>query len=187
MTLNFWRLALLTVYSCILLVILVIDLKHKLVPNVLILPAILLALLAIPLELVIRPVSPSLFALPLIVMRLWGGPALSPAALAMLSLFMGGVIAFGIFLVIWLIAPQGMGAGDVKLAAFVGLITGFPGALVAVCGSFLLGGLVAIGLLLSGRAGRKAVIPFAPFLCLSTFLVLIFGDRLLFWYLGMRG
>jgi len=58
---------------------------------------------------------------------------------------------------------------------------------VAVCGSFLLGGLVAIGLLLSGRAGRKAVIPFAPFLCLSTFLVLIFGDRLLFWYLGMRG
>ncbi len=179
-----WRLVLLAVYSCILLTILVIDLKHRLVPNVLVLPAIALALLAIPLELVIHPVPPSLFALPMILMRLWGGPALSLAALAMLSLFMGGVIAFGIFLLIWLIAPQGMGAGDVKLAAFAGLITGFPGALVAVCGSFLLGGLVALGLLLSGRAGRKTVIPFAPFLCLSTFLVLVFGDRLLFWYLG---
>ena len=180
-----WRLVLLTIYSCVLLVILVIDLEHRLVPNVLVLPAILVALLAIPLELVIYPVPPSLFALPMILMRLWGGPALSPAVLAMISLFAGGVISFGIFLLIWLIAPQEMGAGDVKLAAFAGLITGFPGAVAAVCGSFLLGGLAAIALLLSGKAGRKTTIPFAPFLCLSTFLALVFGNRLLFWYLGM--
>jgi leader peptidase (prepilin peptidase)/N-methyltransferase len=179
------RRVLLTAYASILLVILVIDLERRLVPNVIVLPAIGLAALAVPLELLVKPVPFGHYGLLYVLLRMAGGPALPPPLLGVISLILGGVIAFVIFLVIWLIAPQGMGAGDVKLAAFVGLITGFPVAIAAICGAFLVSGLVALGLLLSRWAGRKSTIPFAPFLAVATVLALIWGDRLLLWYLGM--
>jgi leader peptidase (prepilin peptidase)/N-methyltransferase len=64
------------------------------------------------------------------------------------------------------------------------LVTAFPGALAAVFGSFVLGGVVAIVLLVGGAARRKTLIPFAPFLVITTFLVMVYGDQLLYWYLG---
>ncbi|MBC7257291.1 MAG: prepilin peptidase, partial [Chloroflexi bacterium] len=107
---------------------------------------------------------------------------LNPGQVASVSQLVGGVVAFLIFLLVYLISPQGMGDGDVRLAAFSGLITGFPGALLAVFGSFVLGGVVGVLLLLSGKAGRKTAIPFAPFLVVTTFLVMLYGDVFLRWY-----
>jgi len=59
-----FQLGLYTIYSCILLVITVIDLEHKLVLNAIILPAIVLALLAIPLQYLVKPTPLSHYALP---------------------------------------------------------------------------------------------------------------------------
>jgi len=176
------RLLLSTVYLSILLVILVIDLEHKLVPNVIVLPATLLALLAIPLQLFITPPIFANYGFLALFAR--GSNGLSLPVLSMISQLIGGVVAFGIFFVVWLISPKGMGAGDVKLAGFVGLVTAFPGALAAVFGSFILGGIAAILLLASGKAGRKTAIPFAPFLVIAAFFVMLYGDPLLHWYLG---
>jgi len=177
------RLLLYTVFSSILLVIMVIDLEHKLVLNRIVLPAILLAVLTVPLQRLMAPPLDSHYA---VLWALLGGKAsgLNATQIAMISQLVGGVIAFGIFFIIWLLAPQGMGAGDVKLAAFAGLVTAFPGALAAVFGSFVLGGVVAIVLLVGGAARRKTLIPFAPFLVITTFLVMVYGDQLLYWYLG---
>ncbi|HUV94221.1 MAG TPA: prepilin peptidase [Anaerolineae bacterium] len=177
------RLATATVYSCLMLVILVIDLERRLVLNVIVLPAVGLALLAMPLEWVMVP-RLSEYAL------LWsllgaGKAGLSLAGLTVMSRISGGMFAFLMLLFVRVLAPRGMGAGDVKLAAFLGLITGLPGAIVAILGSFILGGIAAAVLLLARVANRKTPVPFAPFLVVATFPVMIYGDRLLRWYSGL--
>ena len=78
-----------------------------------------------------------------------------------------GLLAYGVgLLVIALIAPRGMGMGDVKLAALIGLVVGSLGLEyvgVAAGAGILFGGVGAIVALIGG-AGRKTGIPFGPFL-----------------------
>lgn len=168
------------VYTCVMVVLFVIDLEHRRVPNVIVLPAIGLALALAPVLAWLAPRYAHYGFLGLLASSTRFGA--SPLALA--GQVAGGVAAFGIFWLIWRVAPQGMGAGDVKLAGFSGLISGFPGALAAVFGSFIIGGVVGAALLLFGRAGRKTAVPFAPFLIVTTFVMVVFGDELLAWYLG---
>lgn len=171
-------LAVATVYSCVMVILFVIDLEHRRVPNLIVLPAIALALTMAPALAWLAPRYAHHGLLEMV------APSLSVAASSLVGQIAGGVTAFAIFWGIWRVAPQGMGAGDVKLAGFAGLIAGFPCALAAVFGSFVLGGVVGAGLLLTGRAGRKTAIPFAPFLIVTTFVVMVCGDALLAWYLG---
>jgi len=176
------RLALLTIYVCLMLVMLVIDLERRLVLNVIVLPATGLALLAIPLEYLMSPRFLHYGLLWLLSSASKMNPSL--AVLTMVSHLLGGIVAFLILLFVRVLAPRGMGAGDVKLAAFLGLVTGFPGAIVAVLGSFVLGGVSALVLLVSGRANRKTPVPFAPFLVIATFVVMVYGDPIVHSYLG---
>ena len=169
-----------TVYSCIMVVLFVVDLEHRRVPNVIVLPATALALTMAPALAWVAPRYAHYGLLELLALS--GAAAIPPLALA--GQVAGGVAAFGVLWLIWRVAPQGMGAGDVKLAAFAGLITGFPGALAAVFGSFIIGGAVGASLLVSGRADRKTAIPFAPILIITAFVTMIYGDDLLAWYLG---
>ncbi|WP_218221757.1 A24 family peptidase [Nesterenkonia sp. Act20] len=79
------------------------------------------------------------------------------------------------FLIVRMISPRALGMGDVKLAVVLGLYAGFLGwatVLVAVVLSFLFGGLISAGLLISGRATAKTVVPFGPFLLLGTAVAL---------------
>lgn len=176
------RMLLYTVYSAILVVIFFIDLEHQLILNIVSLPATGLALLAIPLQaLLMRPPYGSYAFLWLL---LGQGAGWSVPLLVALGAFLGGLIAFGVFWLIWRVTPEGMGAGDVKLAAYAGLITGFPGALFAVFGSWILGGVVAVGLLLARRGGLKTAIPFGPFLVMTTLAMLLFGDTVVLWYIA---
>jgi leader peptidase (prepilin peptidase) / N-methyltransferase len=107
---------------------------------------------------------------------------LAPEVAIMLSQLLGGAAASGIYLLIWLAYPKGMGFGDVELAAFVGLVTGYPGALVAVFASVVLGGFAALGLLVLGKAKRSSYIPYAPFLVVGALLMLLWGEPFLAWY-----
>jgi len=177
-----WQLLLATIYDSLLLVILVIDLEHKLILDVIILPAIGLTVLAILLQAFLPPRFAYYGLLDILTAR--AGWSLSLTQVSMLSQVLGGAVAFLIFLLICIISPQGMGGGDIRLATFSGLITAFPGALAAVFGSFILGGVVSVLLLLTGRATRKTAVPFAPFLVATTFVVYTFGDALLYGYLG---
>lgn len=67
-----------------------------------------------------------------------------------------------------LVNPQGLGLGDVKLAFLIGAALGWPGVPALVLGIFA-AFLPALALLLAGR-GRKATLPFAPFLALGALL-----------------
>jgi leader peptidase (prepilin peptidase)/N-methyltransferase len=80
--------------------------------------------------------------------------------------------------------PRGMGLGDVKLAATMGLFLGrnvAPAILVAL----LAGSLVGLAMIArEGAAARKRAIPFGPFLALGGVVGLLAGDQLVDWYLG---
>jgi leader peptidase (prepilin peptidase)/N-methyltransferase len=92
--------------------------------------------------------------------------------------------AGGLLFLAALAYPRGMGLGDVKLAATMGLFLGrdvAPAILVALLAGALVG-LAMIGR--EGAAARKRAIPFAPFLALGGVVGLLAGDQLLDWYLS---
>jgi leader peptidase (prepilin peptidase)/N-methyltransferase len=83
----------------------------------------------------------------------------------------------------FVVGGVGMGVGDVKLAAVIGLLVGIPGAAVALWVAAVSGGFVAIILLASGRKGRKEGIPFGPFMSLGAFVVVLSGADLVDQYI----
>ncbi len=70
---------------------------------------------------------------------------------------------------------RGMGLGDVKLAAAAGLLLGWPDIVLATMVSFVLGGLLGVGLMLARRKTMRDRIPFAPLLVLGFALTTFFG------------
>jgi leader peptidase (prepilin peptidase)/N-methyltransferase len=97
----------------------------------------------------------------------------------------GALIYFGFLLVVHLISPSGMGFGDVKLAAVMGLFVGwlapsYEGALALVLWAMLIGfvagSMVGIAMLVSRR--RSTPIPFGPFLAFGALTVVLIGQNL---------
>jgi leader peptidase (prepilin peptidase)/N-methyltransferase len=120
----------------------VVDLRHRLLPNRVVLPSL--------------AAGAALLVLPAVLDGAW--PALLRAVL-------GAGALFGAFLVLALVSPGGLGMGDVKLAAAVGLYLGWLGwpavALGAVAG-FVVQAAVALGLLATRRIGLRGELPFGP-------------------------
>jgi leader peptidase (prepilin peptidase)/N-methyltransferase len=133
-----------------------IDLDHRIIPNKLMLPA---AVAATVIGVVTRPA---------------GVPEQLIAAAA----------AGGFLLLFALAYPRGMGMGDVKLAAVLGLFLGRSVA-VALLGGTLLGALVGVGIMARAgvQQGRKTAVPFGPFLALGGLLALFVGPAIVHWYL----
>ena len=99
---------------------------------------------------------------------------------------LGAALASGFFfLLVWGSGEKWMGWGDVKFAIFMGLILGFPVVLVGLFIAFFLGSIVGIALILKNRKNLKSAIPFGPFLCLGTYLALLFGQEIVSWYLAL--
>lgn len=92
------------------------------------------------------------------------------------------VAAGGLLLLTALAYPRGMGMGDVKLAALMGLYLGrsvAPALLIA----FFAGALVGVGMIVrEGAAARKRGVPFGPFLALGGIVGLLAGGELIDWY-----
>ena len=78
---------------------------------------------------------------------------------------------------------KGMGWGDVKLVPVMGLILG-RFVVVGLFAAFLLGSVVGIGLLLAGRKKFGQPVPFGPFLVGGMIIALVFGRQALDWYVG---
>ncbi|MDO8673771.1 MAG: A24 family peptidase [Dehalococcoidia bacterium] len=138
------ELALDALFLIILALIFIVDLEHRLVLNTVVLPAAGLAVLTSPI-----------------------GPGL-------VSALIGGAVGFALLYACFFVYPKGLGAGDVKLAGFIGLMLGWPVVLPGLFLGFALAAAVSIGLLLTGRASMKTYIPYAPFLVVGAFLALLF-------------
>lgn len=94
---------------------------------------------------------------------------------------LGGAAFFALLIIVT--RGKGMGWGDVKLVLFLGLVLGFPKLLVGLFLAFLIGSVVALGLILGGKKSFGQTVPFGPFLSLGSLIALLWGERLLSWYL----
>jgi len=113
-----------------------------------------------------------------------GGPLLSIAAIANNQPGKIGVMALSfmvtlvMFMTLSLVSKSGIGAGDVRLAAVVAMFLGYLGANYVLQGlafGFMLGGVVALLLLISRKATRNTRIAFGPYLCTGAIAVVLFG------------
>jgi leader peptidase (prepilin peptidase) / N-methyltransferase len=144
--------------------------------------AVLVALTAIDLE---RQIIPDVISLPGI---LAGALAnLATGRVPWLESLMGIIVGGGVFFVIILASGGGMGAGDMKLGAMLGAFLGWKIVLLSIFGAVVVGGIVAVSLMASGRRGRKDPIPFGPFLAAGGAFGLLWGERVLQWYLSGFG
>ncbi len=82
---------------------------------------------------------------------------------------------------------RGMGFGDVKLAGALGVLLGWPDALLAFLLAFILGSLTAAPLIMLGRKRLKDNLPFGPFLATGVTLVFFFGYHILNGYFKLFG
>ncbi|WP_240109312.1 A24 family peptidase [Streptomyces sp. MUM 203J] len=110
---------------------------------------------------------------------LLGGTALLPGhAGTWTGALLGGAVLGGAYLVLFLVNPEGLGFGDVKLAVPLGAALGWYGWGVLFTGAFagfLLGALYGVGLMALRRAGRRSAIPFGPFMIVGAAAGLVLG------------
>jgi leader peptidase (prepilin peptidase)/N-methyltransferase len=140
------------VFGLMMLAIFFIDLEHRIIPNAITYPGLVVGLLlAIPQD-----------------------QLLEAAASA--------IGAGGAFLLIAVLSRGGMGGGDVKLAAVMGAFLGWPTIAVALMLAFLLGAAGGLLLLVLRRGTRKTAIPFGPALAVGAVIALLAGTTLLQWY-----
>lgn len=103
----------------------------------------------------------------------------------------GGAVLTGLYLALWYITGgRGLGYGDVKLAGLVGGYAAWLGwgpLVVAGFGGFLLGGAVGVLLMAAGRAGRRTALPFGPFMLAAAWLAVFAGGTLSAAYLRLTG
>jgi len=122
------------------------------------------------------------------VVLLAGGAFADGVADALPRALAGGGLYFAGLLLVALAARGGFGMGDVKLAFVLGVFTAFLswGSLgVAVFGAFAVGGLIGVVLLALRRAGRKDLIPFGPALVAGAWIAIAAGDAIARWYTGL--
>jgi len=98
-----------------------------------------------------------------------------------------GVMVPVLFFATLFFASRGkwLGGGDVRIGAMMGALLGWPGILVALFLAYLTGSVFSVIGLLTKKLTRKSQIPFAPFLILGTYITMFWQQELLSWYFGL--
>jgi len=133
-----------------------IDLDVHRLPDVIVLPS--------------YPVAVVLLLVPTVVTGEWS---------RLLRAVLAGLVLFVVYLMLALVSPggAGLGFGDVKLAGLLGLFLGWVGwgpVFVSVLAAFLIGGVIALLLLVTRRASRSSHIAFGPSMILGAWVALMF-------------
>ena len=137
-----WLLPAYLFFATVAVLLCLIDMKHRLLPNAIVYPSFVIAVLLLSVAAIVGQ---------------------DPRALGRAGL--GGLVLFGFFLLSAVVTPTGVGMGDVKLAAVVGLYLGYLGwsaVIIGALAAFVFAALAGLVLMLAGRADRKSTVPFGP-------------------------
>ena len=145
-------------FACAMIVLFVIDLEHRILPDVITLPGIVLGFVF------------SLFMPPgwldsLIGIVVGGG-----------SLWLMGEIYFRVR------HEEGMGFGDVKMLAMIGAFLGWKLMLLTLVLSSFIGSIVGVAMIALNRGDMKYALPFGTFLAIGALVASTVGDRIVTWY-----
>ncbi|MCM2675177.1 A24 family peptidase [Shouchella plakortidis] len=117
------------------------------------------------------------FAIPLVLVRMVAAP-LTP----WWDSWLGALIGFALLLLIAIISRGGMGGGDIKLFAVLGIVLGWKLVLLTLFLASTYGAIVGIGAKLLKKVDRKQPIPFGPFIAAGALTAYFFGEALIRWY-----
>ena len=174
---SLFRLIYLWAIAGLLVAIFVYDLKHFIIPDRFVYPAIAIAAAFRVFEALDQTTWE-------VVAQFWFLAIRAPTHL--IGALAAAFLAFGFFFALHTLSRgKWMGFGDVKLALFMGLFLGFPNILVALACAFVLGALVGIVLILAKKKTMRSQVPFGPFLVLGTFVALFWGGALVDFYLSL--
>ena len=153
-----------TVFACAMLVLALIDIDFRILPNVITLPGIVIG---VGFSLVDPRVS---------------------LADSLLGALLGGGVLYGLaWLYLKTRSREGMGMGDVKMMAMVGAFVGWRGAFVTLFVGSLLGSLVGLLMVLVRGKQWHYALPFGTFLALAAVITDAYGSELMAWYMGIFG
>jgi len=141
------------VFTAALLVVIVIDFYHKIIPDVISLPGIVIGFLCS-------------FFNPVVTWQQSG-----------IGLLIGGGVLYAIAAGYYLFTKrEGMGGGDIKLLAMIGAFLGWQSLPFVVFGSSIIGAVVGIGAMAKQKKGGKTMIPYGPFLSIAALLYMFYRE-----------
>jgi len=147
-------------FACALITLFAIDLRHRILPNVITLPGIAAGFAA------------SWFLPPGWISSLIG-------------IVSGGGILLAIAEAYYRVrGHEGLGMGDVKMLAMIGAFLGWPLMVLTLVLASFAGSIVGVAMIASGRGGMQAALPFGTFLALGALVAAVAGDPILTWYLA---
>jgi leader peptidase (prepilin peptidase)/N-methyltransferase len=149
------------VFSCAMLVLLVIDLQHRILPNAITLPGIVVGF----------------------VFSLFSPPGWRDSLIGIIA--GGGVLLLIAEAYYRVRGEEGLGMGDVKMLAMIGAFLGWKLMLVTFVLSSCLGSIVGLSLIALKKGDMKYALPFGTFLAMGAVAASVVGDRLLGWYLSL--
>lgn len=132
------------ILTSILLIVTIVDLRYKIIPDTLVLITLIIGILL----LLISDVT--------LKSAIWG-------------MILGGIIMLALAMV-----PNSLGGGDIKLMFSLGPFLGAQRILYALFGSFVLASFVSVFLIIFKVVGKKDHIPFGPFIALATLIAFLF-------------
>lgn len=144
------------IISLFLIIIFLYDLKYYLVLDLIVWPAIIIA-----------------FSFNFFILKV-----------DLLNLLIAGVIGSSFFGIQFIVSKgKWIGGGDILIGLLIGFVLGWPKAILAIFISYILGSIIGVILLTFKKKGWSSQLPFGPFLVFSTWLLILFGDVILNWYL----
>jgi len=148
------------VFACAMIVLFVIDLQHRILPNVITVPGVVVGFVA----------------------SLWLPPGWLSSTLGLLlgggSLFLIGEVYYRTR------GVEGMGMGDVKMLAMIGAFLGWPLMVLTLVLASFSGAVFGVAMIASGRGGAQAALPFGTFLAVGALVAAVTGQPIVDWYLG---
>ena len=148
-------------FGCAMIVLFVIDLQHRILPNVITLPGIVVGFLCSVLV----------------------GPGWQAS---LIGIAVGGGTLWAIAEIYYRIRhEEGMGMGDVKMLGMVGAFLGWKLVLLTLVFASFSGTLVGVAVLLLKRGSMKYALPFGTFLAVGALFAAVVGDPILNWYLAL--
>lgn len=146
--------------ACALVVLFVVDLDHRVLPNVITMPGIVAGF----------------------VFSLFMPPGWTASAAGIL---IGGGVLLAVSEVYYRVRHEmGLGMGDVKMLAMIGAFLGWRLALLTLVISSLLGSLVGLGLIATRKGGMKDALPYGTFLAIAAVIADLAGEAIVDWYLS---
>jgi leader peptidase (prepilin peptidase)/N-methyltransferase len=147
-------------FASAMIVLFVIDLQHRILPNIITLPGIIVGF----------------------VFSLFLPPGWFESLVGIVA--GGGVLLLMAEMYYRLRKEEGLGMGDVKMLAMIGAFLGWKLMLVTLVLSSFLGSLIGIGMIVLKKGDMKYALPFGTFLAIGAIVASVSGDAIWRWYSG---